>query len=138
MKKNILIVMTILLITGCGKKVDLTKIKDEMSKKDNYQTDINVKGYGIKQDITIKKINDKNHEIIVNDLNRYTFKDDKIYKNDKETNEEVKYNDYEKYLNIFNYFSLAVEALASIIFCLICNGESQFNDCIGILLERFK
>ena len=52
--------MTILLITGCGKKVDLTKIKDEMSKKDNYEMDINVKGYGIKQDITIKKINDKN------------------------------------------------------------------------------
>ena len=102
MKKNILIMMTILLITGCGKKVDLTKIKDEMSKKDNYQMDINVKGYGIKQDITIKKINDKNYEIIVNDLNRYTFKDDKIYKNDKETNEEVKYNDYEKYLNILD------------------------------------
>ena len=70
MKKNIIIMMTIFLITGCGKKVDLTKIKDEMSKKDNYQMDINVKGYGIKQDITIKKINDKNYEIIVNDLNK--------------------------------------------------------------------
>ena len=57
--------MTILLITGCGKKVDLTKIKDEMSKKDNYQMDINVKGNGKKQDITVIQINDKNYEIIV-------------------------------------------------------------------------
>ena len=44
----------------------------------------------------------------------------------------------EKYLNVFNYFSLAIEALASIIFCLICNGESQFNDCMGILFERLR
>lgn len=115
MKKKLILISTLLLITGCGNKVDLTKVKDEMANKNNYQMDINVKGYGIKQNITVKKIDDNNHEIIVNDLNKYTFKDNKMYKNDKETNEEVKYNDYEKYLSILDE----------------CNNIKEGNEKIG-------
>ena len=115
MKKKLILISTLLLITGCGNKVDLTKVKDEMANKNNYQMDINVKGYGIKQNITVKKIDDNNHEIIVNDLNKYTFKDNKMYKNDEETNEEVKYNDYEKYLSILDE----------------CNNIKEGNEKIG-------